>query len=326
MSICLRRREFIAALGGAAGAWPLVARGQQQPMPVIGVLNSGGPYSAPPAFLRGLNELGFVEGRNVAFEYLWADGQYDRLPALAAELVRRKVAVIWATGTANSARAAKAATAIIPIVFNNGSDPIKVGLVTSMNRPDGNATGVINFISTLVAKRLEMLRELVPQAKLIGFLTNPANPLSDPAAIQAASRGVGQQMIVLTASTVDEIDKAFAAAAQQGVGALLVDGDVLFNNRHDQFAALAAHYKIPTSYPNRVFSDAGGLMSYQADPLDTQRLSGIYVGRILKGDKPADLPVLQPTKFLLVINLKTAKALGLTVPLSLLAIADEVIE
>jgi putative ABC transport system substrate-binding protein len=262
----------------------------------------------------------------VAFEYLWADGQYDRLPALAAELVRRKVAVILATGTANSARAAKAATAIIPIVFTNGSDPIKVGLVTSMNRPDGNATGVTGFQSTLAPKRLGMLRELVPQAKLIGFLTNPANPISDPAAIQAAARGVGQQMIVLTASTVDEIDKAFAAAPQQGVGALLVDGDVLFNNRHDQFAALAAHYKIPTSYPNRVFSDAGGLMSYQGDPLELQRLSGIYVGRILKGDKPADLPVLQPTKFLLVINLKTAKALGLTVPLTLLAIADEVIE
>ena len=325
MSILLRRRDFIAGLGGAT-AWPLAARGQQQPMPVIGVLNSGGPFSAPPAFRTGLNELGFVEGRNVAFEYLWADGQYDRLPALAAELVRRKVAVIYAIGTANSARAARAATATIPIVFSNGSDPIKVGLVTSMNRPDGNATGVINFISTLVPKRLEMLRELVPQANLIGFLTNPANPLSDPAAIQAAARGVGQQMIDLTASTVDEIDKAFAAAAQQGVGALLVDGDVLFNNRHDQFAALAAHYKIPASYPNRVFSDAGGLMSYSVAPGETGRLCGIYVGRILKGDKPADLPVLQPTKFLLVINLKTAKALGLTVPITLLAIADEIIQ
>ena len=322
----IRRREFITLLGSAA-AWPLAARAQrQQPMPVIGVLNSGGPFSADPAFRRGLSELGFVEGRNVAFEYLWADGQYDRLPALAAELVRRKVAVIYATGTANSARAAKAATAFIPIVFQNGSDPIKVGLVTSMNRPGGNATGVINFISTLVAKRLGMLRELVPQANLIGFLTNPANPLSDPADIQAAAHGVGQQMIVLSASTVDEIDKAFAAAAQQGVGALLVDGDVLFNNRHDQFAALAAHYKIPTSYPNRVFSDAGGLTSYSVAPPEPARLSGVYVGRILKGDKPADLPVLQPTKFLLVINLKTAKARGLTVPLTLLANADEVIE
>jgi len=321
----MNRREFIAGLGGAA-VWPLVARGQQQPVPVIGVLNAGGPISADPAFRRGLNELGFVEGRNVAFEYLWADGQYDRLPALAAELVRRKVAAIYATGTANSAMAAKAATATIPIVFNNGSDPIKVGLVTSINRPGGNVTGMSNYVGTLVAKRLGMLRELVPQANLIGFLTNPANPLSDPAAIQAAARGVGQQMIDLTASTVDEIDKAFAAAAQQGVGALLVDGDVLFNNRHDQFAALAAHYKIPTSYPNRVFSDAGGLMSYQGDPLELQRLSGIYVGRILKGDKPADLPVLQPTKFLLVINLKTAKALGLIVPLTLYAQATEVIE
>jgi len=321
----MNRREFIAGLGGAA-VWPLVARGQQQPVPVIGVLNAGGPISADPAFRRGLNELGFVEGRNVAFEYLWADGQYDRLPALAAELVRRKVAVIYATGTVNSAMAAKAATAIIPIVFLNGSDPIKVGLVTSINRPGGNVTGVSNYVGTLVAKRLGMLRELVPQANLIGFLTNPANPLSDPAAIQAAARGVGQQMIDLTASTVDEIDKAFAAAAQQGVGALLVDGDVLFNNRHDQFAALAAHYKIPASYPNRVFSDAGGLMSYSVAPGETGRLCGIYVGRILKGDKPADLPVLQPTKFLLVINLKTAKALGLTVPITLLAIADEIIQ
>jgi putative ABC transport system substrate-binding protein len=307
----IRRREFITLLGSAA-AWPLAARAQrQQPMPVIGFLTSGGPIFADSAF---------------PFEYSWADGQYDRLPALAAELVRRKVAVIYATGTANSALAAKAATAIIPIVFSNGSDPIKVGLVTSMNRPGGNATGVINFISTLVTKRLGMLRELVPQAKLIGFLTNPANPLSDPAAIQAAARSVGQQMIVLTASTVDEIDKAFAAAAQQAVGALLVDGDVLFNNRHDQFAALAAHYKIPASYPNRVFPHAGGLMSYSDDLVERSRLSGFYIGRILKGDKPADLPVLQPVKFVLVINLKTAKALGLTVPPTLLALADEVIE
>ena len=182
----MNRREFIAGLGGAA-VWPLVARGQQQPVPVIGVLNAGGPISADPAFRRGLNELGFVEGRNVAFEYLWADGQYDRLPALAAELVRRKVAAIYATGTANSAMAAKAATATIPIVFQNGSDPIKVGLVTSMNRPDGNATGVTGFQSTLAPKRLGMLRELVPQAKLIAFLTNPANPISDPADIQAAA-------------------------------------------------------------------------------------------------------------------------------------------
>jgi len=321
----MNRREFIAGLGGAA-VWPLVARGQQQPVPVIGVLNAGGPISADPAFRRGLNELGFVEGRNVAFEYLWADGQYDRLPALAAELVRRKVAVIYATGTANSARAAKAATAFIPIVFQNGSDPIKVGLVTSMNRPGGNATGVINFISTLVAKRLGMLRELVPQANLIGFLTNPANPLSDPAAIQAAARGVGQQMIDLTASTVDEIDKAFAAAAQQGVGALLVDGDVLFNHRHDQFAALAAHYKIPASYPNRVFSDAGGLMSYGSNIIDGYRQVGIYVGRILKGTRPADLPVVQANRLELIINAQTARMLGLTVPPSLLAVADEVID
>ena len=193
-------------------------------------------------------------------------------------------------------------------------------------RIDDKDVVAVAHVGTLVAKRLGMLRELVPQANLIGFLTNPANPISDPADIQAAARGVGQQMIVLTASTVEEIDKAFAAAAQQGVGALLVDGDVLFNNRHDQFAALAAHYKIPTSYPNRVFSDAGGLMSYSVAPPEPARLSGVYVGRILKGDKPADLPVLQPTKFLLVINLKTAKVLGLTVPFTLLAIADEVIE
>ena len=213
------------------------------------------------AVCKGLNEMGYVEGRNVAVEYRGAAGQYDRLPALAVELVRRQVTVINAVGIANSAQAAKAATATIPIVFQNGSDPIKVGLVTSMNRPGGNLTGVVFFVSTLVAKRLEMLREFVPQATLVGFLTNPTNLISDTTDVQAAARSVGQQMTVLNASTVDEIDRAFAAAAQQRVGALLVDADTFFNRRRDQFAALAARYKIPASYPTRDFPEAGGLMS-----------------------------------------------------------------
>jgi putative ABC transport system substrate-binding protein len=328
----MRRREFITLLGGAAAAWPLAAGAQQRPaMPVIGILSASGPTIPPndllsAAFRKGLNEMGYVEGRNVAVEYREAAGQYDRLPALAAELVRRQVTVIYAIGNANSAQAAKAATATIPIVFQNGSDPIKVGLVTSMNRPGGNLTGVVYFSSTLVAKRLEMLRELVPQATVIGFLTNPTNLISDTTDVQAAARSVGQQMTVLNASTVDEIDRAFAAAAQQRVGALLVDGDTFFNIRRDQFAALAARYKIPASYPTRNFPEAGGLMSYADDRVESGRLGGVYVGRILKGDKPADLPVLQPTKFELVINMKTAKALGLTVPLTLQVAATEVIE
>jgi putative ABC transport system substrate-binding protein len=328
----MQRREFIAGLG--ATAWPLVARAQQPALPVVGYLVAGLTVRPPPseytsAFFQGLSEMGYVEGRNVTVEFRGAD-QYDQLLALAADLVRRKVAVIYAGGTANVAMAAKAATTTIPIVFANGSDPIRVGLVPSLSRPGGNITGVTFFISEVVAQRLQFLRELVPGAAVdtIGFLTNPTNLLSKPntSDMLAAAQRIGQQIKVLTASNVNEIDAAFAAAAEQHLAALIVDGDAVFNTQHDQMAALAARYRIPSTYPTRVFADAGGLMSYGDNRRESGRQAGIYVGRILKGDKPSDLPVLQPTKFELVINMKTAKALGLSVPETLLLRADEVIE
>jgi putative ABC transport system substrate-binding protein len=328
----VKRRTFIAGLGSVA-ACPLAARAQQPAMPVIGILEAGltvRPPNVPgPAFFQGLSEMGYVEGRNVAIEYRGAD-QYDQLLALAADLVRRKVAVIYAGGTANSAMAAKAATTTIPIVFSNGSDPIRVGLVPSLSRPAGNITGVTYFISEVVAQRLQYLRELVPGAAVgtIGFLTNPTNLLSKPNTSDtlAAAQRIGQQIRVLTAGTVSEIDAAFAAAAEQHLVALIVDGDAVFNRQRDQMAALAARYRIPSTYPTRVFAEAGGLMSYGDNRNESSRQAGIYVGRVLKGDKPSDLPVLQPTKFEMVINMKTAKALGLTVPLTLQVAADQVIE
>jgi len=274
--------------------------------------------------------MGYVEGRNVAFEFRGANNEYDQLLALATDLVHRKVAVIVAMGTANAAMAAKAATTTIPIVFANGSDPIRVGIVPSLSRPGGNITGVTFFISEVVAQRLQFLRELVPGAAggHIGFLTNPTNLLSEPdtSDMVAAAQRIGQEIRVLTASTVNEIDAAFAVAADQHLAALIVDGDNLFNTQHDQMAALAARYRIPSTYPTRVFADAGGLLSYGDNRLESVRQAGIYVGRILKGDKPSDLPVLQPAKFELSINLKTAKALGLAIPSNLVALADEVIE
>jgi putative ABC transport system substrate-binding protein len=286
------------------------------------------PNYPSPEFVQGLREMGYVEGRNVAIEFRGAD-QYDQLLGLAADLVRRKVAVIYAAGTANSAMAAKAATASIPIVFGNGSDPIRVGLVQSLSRPGGNITGVTYFISEVVTQRLQYLRELVPGAAVgtIGFLTNPTNLLSKPdtSDVLAAAQRIGQQIKVLTASTVNEIDAAFAAAEERLV-ALTIDGDALFANQRGQMAALAARYKIPSTYPAYYFADAGGLMSYGDNRTESARQIGIYVGRILKGDKPSDLPVLQPTKFELVINMKTAKALGLTVPLTLQVAANRVIE
>jgi putative ABC transport system substrate-binding protein len=329
-----RRRDFIAAVGGAVAGWPLAARAQQLEMPVIGWLHSGSVANMTSligeGFFKGLNEIGYVEGRNVAIEYRWAEGQYDRLPALAADLVARKVAVIAAFSTANSAMAAKAATTTIPIVFLNGSDPIRLGLVESLNRPGGNVTGVSFFIGTLAAKRLELLRELVPQftTATIGFLTNRTNLLSKQSTteMQAAARSIGQEINILSAASVNEIDAAFATAAERHLTALLVDGDPLFNERRHQIVALAAHYKIPSSYAARVYPEAGGLMSYSDDRRASSRQAGLYVGRVLNGAKPDDLPVLQPTKFELVINLTTAKALGLTVPSTLLATADEVIE
>ena len=327
----MNRRKMISALGGAA-AWPLVGRAQQSAeMPVIGWLESGSRQTVAdysPAFRQGLADMGYIEGRNVIIEYRFADSQYDRLPLLVAELVRRRVAVIYAINTANAVQAAKSATSEIPIVFANGSDPVKLGLVASLNRPGGNVTGVSYYIGALVAKRLELLRELVPQAITIGFLTNPTNLISerDTIDVHAAAATVDQRIIVIDATTEHEIDEAFASAAQRRIDALLVDVDQLFNRRRDQIVALAAQYGIPANYATRVFAEAGGLMSYGDDRLESIRQSAIYLGRILKGEKPANLPVLLPNKFEFVINTKTAKALGLTFPPSFHLRADAVIE
>jgi putative ABC transport system substrate-binding protein len=328
----IERRQFIAGLGSAA-AWPLAARAQQAAMPVIGFLFSGSTATRPSAqasgFFQGLSEMGYVEGRNVTLDFRVAE-QYAQLAALAADLVRRKVAVIYAAGNVNDALAAKAATTTIPIVFGNGSDPIRAGLVPSLSRPGGNITGVTFFNSEVLAVRLQFLRELVPGAAAgtIGLLTNPTNLMSEPntSEVLVAAQRIGQQIRVLTANTVNEIDAAFADAAEQHVAALFVVGDALFYYQRDQMAALADRYRMPSSYPNRAFAEAGGLMSYGDNRFESLRQLGIYVGRILKGDKPSDLPVMQPTRMEMVINLKTANALGLTIPETLLATADEVIQ
>jgi putative ABC transport system substrate-binding protein len=326
----VRRREFITFLGAIA-TWPLAARAQQAPMPVIGFLNSGTPEGFAPmvvAFRQGLNKAGYVEGQNLAIEYRWAQNQYDRLPALVAELVHRPVDVIAATGGMISALAAKAATSTLPIVFETGGDPVKAGLVASLNRPGGNITGIMLLIGLLGTKRLELLRELVPAAAVIAVLVNPTNPVAEAEArdVLDAARALGRQTYVLNASAESDIDAAFATVIQQRVGALVVLADPFFVSRRDQFVALAARHAMPTIYPLREFVAAGGLISYGTSIRDVFRETGVYVGRILKGAKPADLPVVQPTKFELVINLKTAKALGLTVPLSLQVAADEMIE
>ena len=323
----MRRREFITLLGGAAAAWPLRARAQQPAMPVIGLLRAGQMDEKGLTALRtGLSELGYVEGRNVAIE-LHATEQYDRLPALASELVRRQVAVIYASSLP-AALAAKAATATIPIVFSIGGDPIVAGLVTSMSRPPGNLTGVTIFLGELLPKRLELLRELVPSATLIGVLLNPNNPNSEARSrdVQEAARTIGQRILLVQAGNESDFVSAFSTLVQQRAGALVVIDDPLLQFHGDQIVALAGHHALPAIYFFRLDTVNGGMMSYGANIDDQYRQAGTYVGRILKGEKPADLPVGQPTKFELVINLKTAKALGLTVPQSLLARADEVIE
>ena len=325
----MKRREFITLLGGAAATWPLATRAQQT-MPVIVYLSGRSAEDTThlvAEFRRGLVEDGYVEGQNVAIQYRWALGQVDRLPALAAELAGRSVAILVATGGESAALAAKAATSTIPIVFSMG-DPVKAGLVASYNRPGGNATGINLLTQTLEPKRLGLLHELVPQAATIGFLLNPNFPSAEDQSkdMQEAARAIGLHIHVLRANTDREIEAAFETVAQDRIGALAVGASPFFDTRRNTLVALAARHAVPTMYHFREFAAAGGLMSYGIDPVDAYRQVGVYAGRILKGAKPADLPVLQPTKFEFVINLKTAKALSLEIPARLLSFVDEVIE
>jgi putative ABC transport system substrate-binding protein len=327
----MRRRDFITLFGGAATAWPLAAPAQQPAMPVVGFLGAAAPEISAKiieAFRRGLDETGYVEGRNVAIEYRWGESGLDQLKLLAADLVRRNVAVIATSASTPAAVAAKAATETIPIVFNIGGDPVQLGLVASLNRPGGNATGVSFLASDTVAKTLEVLHDVVPNATVVAALVNPQNPIGEATARQAqdAARVLGLQLHVFYASNERELETAYASLRQQYTEGLLIEGDAFFTRRLKQLVALTVRHAIPAIYQGRDFPDAGGLMSYAADRFDSSRLAGVYVGHILKGEKPADLPVQRSTKVELVINLVTAKAIGLAIPQTMLARADEVIE
>jgi ABC-type uncharacterized transport system substrate-binding protein len=328
----MRRREFISLLGGAAAAWPLAARAQQSDVPVIGLVNAGAREASADrvaAFRKGLSETGYVEGQNVAVEYHWFSGQYDRLPTLMADLVRRRVAIIATPGGTLAASAAKAATTTIPVVFGVAEDPVKLGLVSSLARPGGNATGINIFLWEVAAKRLGLLHELAPRAVRVAVLINPGNVPSAEATLRdlpEAARAIGLQIQILNASTSREIEAAFATLVRDRADALFVAPDTFFISRRVQFATLATRHGIPAAYSTRAEVEAGGLMSYGTDIPDMWRQVGVYAGQILKGAKPADLPVVQATKFEFVINLQTARALGLEVPPTLLARADEVIE
>jgi putative tryptophan/tyrosine transport system substrate-binding protein len=327
----LRRRQFITLLGGSVAAWPLAGRAQQATMPVVGFLNARSPDEAAStvgAFRQGLGERGYFEGKNVTIEYRWAEGHYNRLPALATELASRQVAVIAATGGDPSALAAKGATATIPIVFTIGGDPVQLGLVASLNKPSGNLTGVTFIFRELGSKRLELVRQLIPDVTAIAMLVNPNFPPTSAEIrdVQVGARSLALQINVLNASTESEIDTAFATIVQQKAGALIVGIDPFLIGQRDQLVRLAARYAVPTIYFTRDFVDAGGLMSYGPNLANGYRQAGVYVGQILDGAKPAELPVLQPTTFVLYLNLRTAKALAIRVPPTLLALADEVIE
>ena len=328
----MRRREFLAFVGGAAAAWPLALRAQQPALPVVGVVSGQSPNSDArnvTAFYKGLSEAGYVNGQNVTVEYHWVEGHYDRLPALMADLARRQVAVIATTGNNATALAAKAATAKIPIVFAVGQDPVKLGLVASLARPGGNATGFNDFLSEVDAKRLRLLHDMVPKATRVAVLVNPANVASAAGTMQGtreAAAAMGLQLRVLNATTIAEIDAAFASFAQERPDALFVAADAFFSTRAVQFITLAARDRLPATYSLRDYVIAGGLMSYGADLAEIGHQVGLYTGTILKGAKPADLPVLQSTKFNFAINLQTARALGIEVPSGLLSIADDVVE
>jgi putative tryptophan/tyrosine transport system substrate-binding protein len=325
----VRRREFLALLSGAA-AWPLAARAQQPAMPVIGFINGSSPeaYVRPlPAFREGLKETGYTENKNITIEYRWAQGRHDQLPGMVADLVRRQVAAIAATSTP-AALAAKAANTVIPIIFETAGDPVTLGLVASLNRPEGNVTGVTQLSSQLISKRLRLLHDLIPPARIIGFLVDPTDPRveAQTGEMREAAHTLGLQIHVLNARTEDQIDAAFAGMVQLRVAALVIGSGVLFNSRLEQLATSAARQRLPAIYQYREFAAAGGLISYGPSITDAYRLAGIYTGRVLKGEKPADLPIMRPTKFELVINLRTASAFDLTIPPGVLAIADEVIE